>query len=118
MSETPRETMRESTAETPRPPRARAMALAMIALALAAALAALFWIDTRNRIGSVQEEVAHRLRDIEAAAHEARSSAQRSQDALRDAQARIGQLEARLAESQSQQLALEALYQEFSRNRD
>jgi len=35
-----------------------------------------------------------------------------------EAQAKIGQLESRLAESQSQQLALEALYQELSRNRD
>jgi uroporphyrin-III C-methyltransferase len=119
MSELDRQTPREAPPEPPRTERSsRAPALAMIALALAAALAALFWIDTRNRIGSVQEEVAHRLRDIQAAAHEARSSAQRSQDAVRDAQARIGQLEARLAESQSQQLALEALYQELSRNRD
>ena len=37
---------------------------------------------------------------------------------LREAHVRISQLESRLAESQSQQLALEALYQELSRNRD
>jgi uroporphyrin-3 C-methyltransferase len=90
----------------------------MIAVALAAALAALFWIDVRQRIGSTQEEVARRLRDIESDAREARALARQSQDSARDAQARIGQLEARLVESQSQQLALEALYQELSRNRD
>ncbi len=111
--------MTDAPTETPRPPRAsRAPALAMIALALAAALAALFWIDARQRIGSTQEELAHRLRDIETDAREARSIARRSQDAVWDAQARIGQLEARLAESQSQQLALEALYQDLTRNRD
>jgi uroporphyrin-3 C-methyltransferase len=37
---------------------------------------------------------------------------------VREAQARLGQVESRVAESQSQQLALEALYQELSRNRD
>ena len=37
---------------------------------------------------------------------------------MRDAQARIGALEAKLLESQSQQLALESLYQELSRSRD
>src|SRR5258708_28001658 len=105
--------------ETPRPPRpSRAPVLAMIALALAAAVGALCWIDARQRIGSTEEELAHRLRDIEVDAREARSIARRSQDAVWDAQARIGQLEARLAESQSQQLALEALYRDLTRNRD
>ena len=111
--------MTETPTEAARPARAsRAPALAMIALALAAALAALFWVDTRQRISSTQEELAHRLRDIEADARDARALARRSQDSARDAQARIGQLEARLVEWQGQQLALEALYQELSRNRD
>ena len=65
-----------------------------------------------------QEELARRLRDIETDAREARSVARQAQEALREAQAKVGALEARLAESQSQQLALEALYQELSRNRD
>jgi uroporphyrin-3 C-methyltransferase len=96
----------------------RVSVLAIIAVALAAALAALFWIDTRQRIGATQEELARRLRDIEADARMARSIARESQESLRDAQGKLGQLEGRLAESQSQQLALEALYQELSRNRD
>ena len=37
---------------------------------------------------------------------------------MREAHVKVAQLEARLAESQSQSLALEALYQELSRNRD
>ena len=45
-------------------------------------------------------------------------TARQAQELVREAQAKIGQLESRLAESQSQQLALEALYQELSRNRD
>src|SRR6185295_10529430 len=96
----------------------RAPALALVALLLVAVLAAAFWIDTRQRISTTQEEVARRLRHIEADARDARALARQSQDSARDAQVRIGQLEARLVEWQSQQLALEVLYQELSRNRD
>ena len=101
------------------PPRAwRTPLLVLIALALAVGLASLFWLDARQRIGATQEELARRLRDIEADAREARSAARQAQEASRDSQAKAAQLEARLAESQSQQLALEALYQDLSRNRD
>jgi uroporphyrin-III C-methyltransferase len=111
--------MTETPTEAARPARAsRALALALIALALAVGLASLFWIDTRQRISSTQEELARRLRDIEADARDARVLARQAQDSARDAQARIGQLEARLVEWQSQQLALEALYSDLTRNRD
>src|SRR5712692_9067611 len=106
----------ELVAETPR--ASRAPRLALIACFLASALATLFWIDVRNRIGATQEELARRLRDIEADSREARAVARQAQEALRETQVKLGQLEARFAESQSQQLALEALYQELSRNRD
>src|SRR2546428_2697546 len=98
--------------------RSRLALLTLFAVILAAGLAALFWLDARQRIGGTQEEFARRLRDIEGDVREARSTARQSQELLREAQAKIGQLESRLAESQSQQLALEALYQELSRNRD
>jgi uroporphyrin-3 C-methyltransferase len=98
--------------------RSRLSLPTLVAVILAAGLAALFWLDARQRIGSTQEELARRLRDIEGDVREARSTARQSQELLREAQAKIGQLESRLAESQSQQLALEALYQELSRNRD
>jgi uroporphyrin-3 C-methyltransferase len=100
----------------PRPPRASALTL--IAVLLAAALAALFWFDARQRIAATEEQLARRLRDIEGDSRDARLISRQAQEAMRDAQSRVGQLEARLAESQSQQLALEALYQELSRNRD
>jgi len=91
--------------------------LALLAV-LALGVMALFWLDTRNRIGATQEELARRLRDIEADAREARSVARQAQESMRESQAKLGLLEARLAESQSQQLALEALYQDLTRNRD
>jgi uroporphyrin-3 C-methyltransferase len=98
--------------------RSRAPLLLLIAIGLAVGVATLFWLDARSRIGATQEELARRLRDIEANAGEARSIARQSQEATREAHVKVAQLEARLAESQSQQLALEALYQELSRNRD
>ena len=105
--------------EQPTAPRpARASALTLLAVLLAAALAAFFWFDARQHIAATEEQLARRLRDIEGDAQEARLVARQSQEAVREAQARLGQLESRLAESQSQQLALEALYQELSRNRD
>ncbi len=96
----------------------RTMVLALLAVVLAAGLAGLSWLDARHRIGATQEELARRLHEIESDAREARLLSRQAQEALRDAQGRVAQLEARLAESQSQQLALEALYQDLSRNRD
>jgi uroporphyrin-3 C-methyltransferase len=96
----------------------RTRTLVVLLVALALGVMTLFWLDARNRIGATQEELARRLRDIETDAREARSVARQAQDALRDSQGRVAQLETRLAESQSQQLALEALYQDLSRNRD
>ena len=97
---------------------ARLPFLVLIAVLLAAGLAALAWLDSRNRINATQEELARRLREIESDSREARTLSRQAQEALRGAQAKVSQLEGRLAESQSQQLALEALYQELSRNRD
>ena len=90
----------------------------LAALVVLAAVVAALWYDTRGRIGATQEELARRLQDIEAESRAARTLGRQAQDGLRDAQARVSALETRLAESQSQQIALEALYQELSRNRD
>lgn len=89
-----------------------------VALVLLAIIVAALWFDTRGRIGATQEELARRLRDIESETREARSLGRQAQEGLRDAQAKIGALEAKIAESQNQQVALEALYQELARNRD
>ena len=91
---------------------------AAIALVVLAAVVVALWYDTRGRIGSTQEELARRLRDIETESRDARSLARQALEGQREAQAKIGALEAKLAESQNQQVALEALYQELSRNRD
>lgn len=98
-------------------PRTRLRVFAVALVVLAAIVAAL-WLDTRGRIGATQEELAKRLRDIEVESREARTLGRQTQEQLREALAKLGALEAKVAESQSQQGALEALYQELARNRD
>jgi uroporphyrinogen III methyltransferase / synthase len=98
--------------------RSRAPLLLLAAIVLTAALATIFWLDARQRIDATQQELARRLRDIEGDAREARAVARAAEQAQHEARARLGQVEARLVESQNQQVALEALYQDLSRNRD
>jgi len=76
------------------------------------------WVDARARMAELQQEVARRLAGGDAAAAEARALAKQNQEALAALQAKAGALEARLAESQSQQAALDAMVQELTRNRD
>lgn len=93
--------------------------LASAALVVVLTLAAGYgWYDTRVRIGATQDELARRLRIIETESRESRMLAGQAQELMREAQAKIAVLEGKLADSQSQQLALESLYQELSRNRD
>ena len=96
----------------------RIAVLAILALLVAAGFAGFSWYDTRNRIGATQEELARRLRDIENESRDARAYARQAQEGQRELQAKVAQLDGRLAESQNQQVALEALYQELSRGRD
>ena len=117
-TETPPPPPQPQSQPQPQPRRSRAPLLLLIAVLAAAALATLFWLDARGRIDATQAELARRLRDIENDAREARSVARAAQEAQRESQGKLGQVEARIAESQGQMLALEALYQELSRNRD
>jgi uroporphyrin-3 C-methyltransferase len=76
------------------------------------------WVDTRMQVASLQQELARRLADSETAVKEGRAQARQSQEALAAQQAKLGVLEAKLAETQSQAVALEAMYQELSSSRD
>jgi uroporphyrin-3 C-methyltransferase len=89
----------------------------VIALVLAALLA-WQWYDTRTRIDDLRGELVGRVRDIEADSRDARLSAKQAQEAMREALAKVAQLDLRLSEYQSHQANLESLYQELSRNRD
>jgi len=101
-----------------RTPRSALSWLVLLALLLAVVLSALVWYDARQRIAATQEEFARRLRDMERDSGAASALARQSQDAVRDLQASVAQLDARLSDAREKQRALDAMYQDLARNRD
>jgi uroporphyrin-3 C-methyltransferase len=91
-----------------------------VALVLLAAIAVIGWqwYDSRSRIEAIRAELGQRLRASDGTATESRALAKEALESAREAQGKLSVLENKIAESQSQQLALEALYQELSRSRD
>ncbi len=89
----------------------------LIILALLA-LMAWQWLETRERFEGLEVELAKRLGEGDAVAREARTLVRQSQDGLQLLTAKVGGLEAKLAEIQGQQGAIEAMYQDLSRSRD
>ena len=102
----------------PRSRLGRWLPAAVFALAIAVVLLASAWWSTRSELTELRDGVAKQLREAGTDARDSRTIAKEVQEAVRDAQGRIGALEAKLLESQSQQLGLQALYQELSRSRD
>ena len=93
-----------------------AMLVAVAVLALIAAL--VVWVDGRRTQQALRAEVAQRLGAIESQLQGAGKTQTQFATELRDASAKIALLEARVAESQTQQAALEALYRDLSPSRD
>ncbi len=78
----------------------------------------LHWASTQRDIRNLQRQLAERLRSGDAINSEARMLAREAQERVREATTKLALLEAKLTESQSQQAALEQLYQSLARNRD
>jgi uroporphyrin-3 C-methyltransferase/uroporphyrinogen III methyltransferase/synthase len=93
------------------------MVVPVLLVLLLAAMAGVWWINA-SRIDRTEREFARRIQDSDGVAKEARMAAKQAQDLTLGLQNRVGVLESKLAESQSQQLALEQLYQDLSRTRD
>jgi uroporphyrin-3 C-methyltransferase len=107
------------TPAAPRPQRRSRLAVLALLLALSAtALAAWQWYDARERFELFQQNVATRFTEAGALSRQAQTLAGQSRDDLRDVVARLGQLEARMVETQNQRLALESLYRDLSGSRD
>jgi uroporphyrin-3 C-methyltransferase len=92
------------------------MLAGVVALALVAVLAV--WVDARRAQQAFRMEVAQRLAGVESSTQAAGKAQTQLATDLRDAQAKITLLEARLAESQTEQAALEALYRDLAPSRD
>jgi uncharacterized protein HemX len=99
-------------------PRRNPSLVPLAVAAVALLIAAWGWWDQRSQFNAVREELAQRLRAVDTEAREARIAAKEALESMRDAQSRIGALDARMAESASQQAALESMYQEVARSRD
>ncbi len=90
-----------------------------VALGVAAIVAAAgVWLDSRDQSRNVKTELARKLSEFDAAVKESRLLARNADDTTREAATRLAQVEAQLANSKEQQLALESLYKELSRDRD
>jgi uroporphyrin-3 C-methyltransferase len=89
-----------------------------IVIAITAVLLAWQWYDSHQQINSLQQELARRLAAADTENKQVRDVAAEVRESVREAQIKLGVLETKLQESQNQQIALEALYQELSRSRD
>jgi uroporphyrin-3 C-methyltransferase/uroporphyrinogen III methyltransferase/synthase len=89
-----------------------------IAVAILAVLLAAQAVNTHTQLRKVRSETALRLQKGDALNAESNQLVKTVQEATRDLQVKVGVLENRQQEAQAQQLALEQLYNDMSRNRD
>jgi uroporphyrin-III C-methyltransferase len=91
--------------------------LYLLVLLLAAAVAWQWW-SFRSQIQGLRGEIAQRLHNGETINNETRTIVKSVQDGEKELRAKVSVLENKQTEAQSQQLALEQLYQDMSKNRD
>lgn len=76
------------------------------------------WWFAQQQIGELRTDVARRMQSGETIATENRVTLKSIQEGMQALQAKVNVIESRQSETQSQQLALEQLYQELARTRD
>jgi uncharacterized protein HemX len=100
-------------------PRSNASNIVLWLIAVGALLlGAGSWLTRGIEIDKVAQEAGRKLAEAQSVARDAQAVARVAQDGVRDALAKQSLLEAKLAESQNQQVALERLYEELSRSKD
>lgn len=100
-------------------PRMTVIQKVMLALLLLLGLLiALQWWNAQNEITQLRREMAQRLQSGDSSNAETKNLVKTVHEDLKLAQAKLNVLESKQSEAQSQQLALEQLYQELSKNRD
>jgi uroporphyrin-3 C-methyltransferase/uroporphyrinogen III methyltransferase/synthase len=86
-------------------------------IALAVLLGIQTW-STHTRFNRLREDVARTLQKDNASNAETAQAVRDTQEAAKELQVKVGVLESRQSEAQSQQAALEQMYQDISKNRD
>ncbi|HJU99631.1 MAG TPA: uroporphyrinogen-III C-methyltransferase [Burkholderiaceae bacterium] len=114
-------------AETPTPPTPPAptwmetllqpQVLGCAVVALGIVVAGQTW-STHAQVRNLREEMARRLQKNDASNAETGTLARTVSESSKELQAKVALLESKQVEAQSQQLALEQLYQDLSKNRD
>ncbi|HEV2610633.1 MAG TPA: uroporphyrinogen-III C-methyltransferase [Noviherbaspirillum sp.] len=92
--------------------------LIYIAFGILAVLMVAQWWASHNQIAGLREELAQRLKTGESLNTETKVLVKSMQDGLRELEAKVSVQENKQVEAQSQQLALEQLYQDLAKNRD
>ena len=92
--------------------------LLLAGVILLALLMLAHWWNTRSALHHLRMEVAERLKTGDTINSETKVTARALQEAIREQQGKVSILENKQIEAQSQQLALEQLYQDLSKNRD
>ena len=115
---TPEAAAAQTPPAAPAAPNAALRRPSLLIAAIALLLLGWQWAETRSRLSDVREELAKRLSESDAVAAAARTLAKQTQEDVLSLQAKVGALDAKLAETQGQQMALDAMYQELSRSRD
>ncbi|MFT5533685.1 MAG: uroporphyrin-3 C-methyltransferase [Burkholderiaceae bacterium] len=87
-------------------------------IALVAVLLVAQWWSWRSEMHILRTEAAQRLQAGDNSNSETKGIVKSLQDGTRELQSKVGVLESRQSEAQSQQLSLEQLYQDLSKNRD
>jgi uroporphyrin-3 C-methyltransferase len=109
-----------SRAQSGRPRASASVSLPWLAGVAAVAVLGplLVWLDGRQTAQEIRVAAAERLAVVESAVQGAGKGQTQLATEVRDAQAKLTLLEARLGESQAQQAALEALYRDLAPSRD
>lgn len=97
---------------------ARRQRLIYFALAVLALLLAAQWWVSHRELSAVRTEVARRIQSGDAVNTETKVIVKAAQETITELQAKVNVLESKQIEAQSQQLALEQLYQDLFKKRE
>ncbi|EIJ48021.1 uroporphyrin-III C-methyltransferase [Herbaspirillum sp. GW103] len=97
--------------------RRRQRAQTIVLLLVIAGLGAQWWVS-HTELRDLRSEVAQRLQNGDNNSNELKGVLKSVQESTKELQSKVSVLDSKQAESQSQQLALEQMYQDLNKNRD